>query len=452
MRGVFTAAAALGLGPTRALDMLEKMGGSALAQSATAKGFRAVHMVLGNGGVSRMTQVIPVPFTVKTPNANFALDSAAKYASANLPNGNDLFQRIVGGQTLFANKPWTAFVAGVSNAHSRFSAFAQNPTNIVNGLQLFSAGTVLQQAQAALVPMVSVSGIAPALAPSPAGAASAAQVASATAFTGLFSSAASQLMTRLSPMQNQALFSQYYTAFLGLAQWGDKATYTRAKSDAKVSLGLVVKNLAAQLQPAAGQASMWVNGSTLVATQAEFRNMTESLIVTMKAMSLGLCSTVIIEGIRDDPHGQFAKSAAQYMEEADVLGAMFNSFLVESGKLNEPGSSAKLGDRVVITVSGDTMKNSANRSGWPDNNPHNTLWVQGQGLTKPGWIGGATPTARINWNPATGAQDAAQPTANCTSAAVLATLYAISGGNKDAVRQFSNQEFSGAVIANLLGT
>lgn len=46
---------------------------------------------------------------------------------------------------------------------------------------------------------------------------------------------------RLVPSTNQALFSQYYTAFLGLAQWGDKPTYARSQSDAKLALSLVVQ-------------------------------------------------------------------------------------------------------------------------------------------------------------------------------------------------------------------
>lgn len=47
----------------------------------------------------------------------------------------------------------------------------------------------------------------------------------------------------LAPSTNQALFSQYYTAFLGLAAWGDKPTYAGSKSDAKLALSLVVNEL-----------------------------------------------------------------------------------------------------------------------------------------------------------------------------------------------------------------
>src|ERR1700733_1769076 len=94
MRGVFTASAALGLGPTRALDMLEKMGGSALAQSATVRSLM-VNMILGNGAMSRATQLVAVPDAIKNFNAaNTALNPMAtgmpissRFQSVTIPSG-----------------------------------------------------------------------------------------------------------------------------------------------------------------------------------------------------------------------------------------------------------------------------------------------------------------------------------------------------------------------------
>jgi hypothetical protein len=63
VRGVLTASAALGLGPTRALEVLDQMGGSALAAEGCAKASRVVNLVAGNGGLAWFTLLWPVPRT-----------------------------------------------------------------------------------------------------------------------------------------------------------------------------------------------------------------------------------------------------------------------------------------------------------------------------------------------------------------------------------------------------
>jgi hypothetical protein len=106
-----------------------------------------------------------------------------------------------------------------------------------------------------------------------------------------------------------------------------------------------------------------------------------------------------------------------------------------------------------MTLSGDTTKDPFQRSGWPDGTPggSNMLFVQSAGWLQGGWVGDVNPNARINWDPATGKNDPNQPTGLCTSAACGAVLYAVSGGNKDAVRPYYNGPLDGVINQNLTG-
>ena len=54
--------------------------------------------------------------------------------------------------------------------------------------------------------------------------------------------------------------------------------------------------------------------------------------------------------------------------------------------------------------------------------------------------------ARMNWDPVTGALNAATPTAACTSAACGAVLYAVTGGSTDDVRQYYSAPLGNIII------
>jgi hypothetical protein len=451
IRGVFAAGAALGLGPLRALEMLEKTGGSALADQAAP--FYMVNIILGTGALARATVLWPVPMVVEQNQPDFAIDGRDRFQKAALQNGRTLYNRVVDGQPLFAKKPWTVFVAGVSNAHSAFPSFNGNSVQITqNGnANLFSAASQLQNALHALIPAIGVQngGQSPNYNPAVPGASAPSVVPNGSAMVGLFSSAASQLDSRLKPDSNQALFRQYHTAFLGLARWAGRPTYERVRGDVGTAMGLVTKNLASELAVKPGQVAQW--GGSIAQTDDRLRAITEVLIVTANAFRLGLTAQVTLPAFNDDPHGAFAGNPTELF---DGFGRSLQSFQGALDNTQDPVQSQKrVGDRLVMTLSGDTTKDPFQRSGWPDGTPggSNMLFVQSAGWLPGGWVGDVTPNSRVNWDPTTGKNDPNQPTGLCTSAACGAVLYAVSGGSKDAVRPFYNGPLDGITNQNLTG-
>lgn len=454
IKGVFAASAALGLGPTRAFDLLDQFGGSALADQANPN--LMVNLVLGTGSLARATVIWPVPMVIEQNQPNFAIDGPidSKFQLAKPMGGRKLYNRVVDGKPVFGERPWSVFLAGNSQAHSTFQTFNGNTTTITQGGQanLFSAAAVIQNALHALIPAIGVqrNGQNPNFAPAPAGTPAPSVVPNGQAMVGLFSSAASQLMSRLQPQQNQALFSQYYSAFMGLSKWADKPFYERVRTDARTALGLVVKNLATELAVKPNQVQQW--GGTIAQTDERLRALTEVLIVSANAFKLGLTAQVTVPAFNDDPHGAFAGNPTELF---DGLARVLQSFQGELDGIKDPvNPNKRLGDRLVMTISGDTTKNPFERSGWPDGTPGgmNLLFVQGAGHIPGGWFGDANPGGRTNWDPATGRNQGNVGNDVCSSAACGAALYAVANGSKDAVRQFYNGPLDGVINANLTGS
>lgn len=453
IRGVFAASAALGLGPLRALDMLEKMGGSALAEQA--KPYFMLNVVLGTGALSRATVIWPVRQVIEQNDPRYAIDGPVdtRFRKAALKNGRTLYNRVVDGKPVFESRPWTVFVAGQSQAHSTFQNFNGNTVQITQGgnANLFAASAAIQSALHALIPAIGVQrgGQNPIFAPAPAGTPAPSNVPDGRAMVGLFSSSASTLMSRLAPDNNRALFQQYYAAFLGLAKWAKHPAYDRVRTDVRTAMNLVVKNLASELQVKPGQVQQW--GGSIAQTDDRLRAITEVLIVTANAFRLGLTAQVTLPAFNDDPHGAFAGNPTELF---DGFARSLVSFQNELDNTQDPVMTSKrVGDRLVMTLSGDTTKDPFERSGWPDGTPGgmNLLFVQGGGHIPPGWFGDVNPNGRVNFDPTTGNNNGNVPTADCTSAAVAAVLFAVSGGNKDAVRQFYSGPMDGVINANLTG-
>lgn len=455
MRGVFTASAALGLGPTRALDMLEKMGGSALAQAATNRSLM-VNLILGNGAMSRATQLVAVPNAIATFNAgstslNPMTTGAAissRFTDIKPASGKPHFSRIIDGKPFSEKKPWTVFVSGQSQAHSNFPAFNGNVATVtMNGnVSLFSAAAKLQTSLHSLVPAIGIQrgGMSPNYNPASPGSPALSAVTDQNAMVGLFASAASQLMNRLGDPAHQNLYSQYYTALLGLTRWAGKPTYSTSAKDAQTALSLVVQNLGNQLKVQPGQAATWAG--PLVATDNRMQPVVETLIVTSNAFKLGLTPHVTFGGFFDDPHGAFA---GQPDDLFDGLGRSLDSFQKYLDTVPDPVVAGKfLGERLVMTISGDTIKNPHQRNGWPDGAPGgaNLLYVQGAGKLPGGYFGDIMTNARMNWDPMTGDNNAAVPTTTCTSAACGAVLYAVTGGVADDVREYYSAPLGATII------
>jgi len=457
---VITASAALGLGPTRALEMLQEMGGSAMAQSAIVKN-RTVNIVGGTGAHAWFTMLWPAPKVISTFNSAFAYDDpakAVKSTSAAL-GGRSLYTRMsAGGKALWStygdSKLVTAMVCGNSSAHSIAATNTLSiPDGVGGAVGLYAGQAAIQSTLKALVPVIGIKfggtdmpyGNAP-------GKPNAASVANASAMVGLFSSAASRLANRLSMPANQATFGLYHKAFLGLTRTANAVTYSRALGDSRVAVDLLAQNLGNQLKPAANQVQQWCAGpgqSPVNPQKQSISDLAEALIVTANAFKLGLTAQVNIPFANDDPHGAFADPAAAGMT-ANQMANIFESFMAELAKSNDPSPDAagkKLSDTVVMTFSGDTPKEPFVASGWPDSTPsgRNWIYVMSQGRLKPGWFGDLSPGKATDFDPATGSLVTGTiPGNTILDGALGGIIFATTGGDDRAVRDIvANANFMG---------
>ena len=140
IKGVFAASAALGLGPTRALEMLDEIGGSALAAGAINAN-RTVHIVGGDGGFAWYSLLWPVPGTMTELLTNNTvpfdgLDKATKIASGALED-RTLWHRNVNGKPLWSNfgdkKLVTAMLCGTNIGHETAPKNPGNSNTIPTG-------------------------------------------------------------------------------------------------------------------------------------------------------------------------------------------------------------------------------------------------------------------------------------------------------------------------------
>ena len=446
IKGVLATSAALGLGPTRALEVFDQLGGSALAQSAAALK-NSVNIIGGTGGGSWFQLLFPVPRVIKTFNPAFAYDDPTKaMAVTGIDGGRELYMRkLPSGQRLWANhgvnKYVSALTCGAPNAHEVApvtSGTSTLPNGVGGPINLFAGMSAIQTSLKATVPTIGIKfnntdmpyGRAPGAAPQ-------SSVADAASMISLFSSAASQVMSRLMTTSNQAAFDLYYKAFQGLTKTSTRATFARAFTDAKVAENLLAKNLRALLQPTANQSSIWMGG---LAGNEKVTAMADSLIVTANAFKLGLTAQVSIPVFNDDPHGAFG-SLANVTNVADATANVLQSFLDELKKTNDPNVPGKtLADNVIMTFIADTWKDPFTASGWPDGYTANVNWVyvMSQGLIKPGWFGEVRPDGSTRYDPATGALAAGTPEPVMRSGAMASILYAASGGDKRRVNDFYN--------------
>lgn len=454
IKGVLAASAALGLGPTRALDQLERMGGSALAEEACTAACRSVNIVAGTGGLAWFTLLWPVPQVAEQKQGGYAYDDFAKIGRVmGTPEGHPLYARLVDGKPLWdkfgPRKRVSAVLTGVDETHKA----APERNNVTSGnVQLYAATGVLQNSLQTLVPVISINQAGTIMRYGPAqGAPPRAAVSGADEMVGLFSSAASRLQTRLGNAQNRTLFEQFHKAFLGLTRTAAHPLYQRAYADARVATALLAQNLGDVLRPKAEQMKRLVPDSNIPGGRAaRIQDLAQRLIVTANAFRLGLTGQVIIPAFNDDPHQAFDQGFAGPV--ADALARVFEGFMEELDSANEPlcmAAGRRLSDNVVITVSGDTTKNPFASGGWPDGAPGNAHWiyVMSNGFMKPGWFGRVTPGGRTNFNPQTGALQDGVSNDTATDASLSAVMYAVARANDRLVRSFSSADYAGLVVA-----
>lgn len=468
VKGVVTTCAALGLGPTRALEILDKLGGSALAAEYTPR--YTVHIVFGTGSFSWLTLLFPAPKVISTfQQGVYAYDSPSKVDMMTVAGSRQLAVRKVPmtGKRLWEGygdkKLMSAFVVGRPVAHD-VSELNTNtlPGGVGGSVQLMAGTAAIQVALKTLVPAIGINfnnrsmpyGTAP-------GAPAQSNVTSTDGMISLFSSSASQVITRLqsnpdmSESDRQKAFQYYYTAFIGETKGSQNPTRQRAFSDSRVAVNLLAKNLRTELQDKPGQKEMWSNNVDKVFPFAQ------ALIVTANAFRLGLCAQVSIPGPNDDPHPAFADgTGASAGRIADGYATALQYFMDTLATVDSPlHPGKKISDSVVITMGGDTPKNCFVADNWPDGTPggSNQVYVMSQGLCKPGWFGDLSPGAKKLFNPASGAllntnTDLGATTEDIVRNGVMASiLYATTGGDDRRARDFYTGDYGGLINASLTG-
>ena len=458
IKGVLATSAALGLGPTRALEVFDQLGGSALAQAAmTAK--NSVNLIGGTGGGSWFQLLFPTPRVIKAFDPSFAYDDPTKATQVTgIDGGRDLYVRkLASGKRLWedygTNKLMSVLTCGAPNAHEVApvaSLTSTLPNGVGGSVGLFAGLSAIQTSLKTTVPSI---GIKFNNTDPPYGAAAGAPppstVADAGSMISLFSSAASQVMTRLMTSSNQAAFDLYYKAFQGLTKTSSIATFSRAFTDAKVAENLLAKNLRTLLQPATGQNATWMGG---LPGNEKVSAMADALIVTANAFKLGLTAQVSIPVFQDDPHGAFG-SIANVTNVADATANVLQSFLDELAKTADVSNPGKtLADAVIMTIIADTWKDPFTASGWPDGYAANVNWiyVMSQGLIKPGWFGDVRADGSTRFDPATGMLSPNVPEPVMRSGAMAAILYACTGGDKRRVNDFYNASSYDGIINAVL--
>ena len=455
IRGVVSASAVLGVGPTRALEVLDRLGGSAMAEEACAPAARSVNIVAGDGGFAWFTLLWPVPALLEAPVAGQALDDPGRIAKVIADKGHPLYARKVDGKALWENlgprKLVSAVVSGRAIVHDAApdGGTTTLPEGVGGAVQLFAGQGALQQSlSGVLVPVIAIRnpkkpmayGRSPGAPPAPA------VVGGADEMVSLFSSAASRLAGRLERPENRELFEQFQSAFVSLARTADRKTYQRAYRDSHVAVSLLGQNLADVLRPDPAIVARWCGAALGDPKVAE---LARALLVTANAFKRGLTSQVILPAFYDDPHGAFG-DVGRVSRIADGTARVLQSFLDDLSTVDEPlcmGKGRKLSDNLVLTVSGDTPKTPFVASAWPDGPPGGANWiyVMSNGYMKPGWFGSVNPNGKTHFDPSTGAEAAASESA-ITSASSAAILYSVIKGDDRRVREFFPGEYRGLVI------
>jgi len=435
------AGAALGVSRAGILDVLERTGGRGIADAAAASTTkRSVHLRGVNGGLAW--------FQLLWPHNDIALARDTNpQIPFHLPGAHRTVAGTGGTLTLCTDSPFAAlpperqmtmFMAGSNEAHTN------KPFSIaraLNGNSLFAIAAVLQGGNPGVVPVIAVDDSEYGTAP---GAPGAAVVPTGGDIVGLFNSAASRAGGLLATTQHADLYRARYATLAALNRAADRSTTRAAYATGRSAARFLGTNLAARLgvQPADEQ-RYGIDGTM----RPEIADIGRTLIIAAKAFEMGLTSSVILPGLRDDPHQAFADPAG-LRQSTTGLQKVLDGFLADLATKTDSVTGEKLSDAIVITIDGDTPKTPLDRNNWLDDTPSNANWmyVYGGGQLRTGWFGGIDRTgATTGFNPATGAPATYNGDLQA-QAACAAVAYAIARGNLRAVQDFSRLDISGLVV------
>ncbi len=440
MKWSLAAGAAFGLPQWKVFEVLEMTGGKALADDAScATTNRSVHIVAGRGGFAWFTLLWPHNDIAAARNSSFAWHAIGEEMMA-----EDTHKPLTLGphtpwQSLPGGRQVTCLMGGTNETHTNTPATTER-VSMNNGL--FATCAAIQTASPTVVPVIAVDD-----APyrGAEGSPRVARVGSANDIVSLFNAAASRAGGLLSNPQNAELYSNAYSAFLSLRAAAGRETMRAGHAAATRSAQLLGQNLADRLRPTDEDFARY---GIDAGSRTENRNLARGLIVTAKAFSLGLTSSVILPAFRDDPHGAFA-DMGNLTNTVSTLQRTLDAFMGDLDAVDDPTcSGTSIGDNTVISIHGDTPKNPLQRANWPDGTPGNANWtyVLGAGYLKTGWFGGINRGGNVTtYNPTTG-EDSGSNTGNTAESSAAAVTYCVARGDMRRVNDF----YSGADINGLV--
>ena len=435
LRWVSVMAAGLGIERARYFEVLHGLGGNALAQSAATKTRKSIHLVAGSGGLANFTLAFPHPHAAKTANANYSLPAPG---SGKLAPETDHPLYYVEGSP-FQGKPKqqqiSAFLCNTNQTHRN------DPISVVGGGNTLIASCAAIQAEtAAILPAIVVNNAA--IFGTAEGAPGAATVPNANEIVGLFDSSASRGLLAMDKIGNADNMAQLHSALSALNRASRSKTTERAFRSSKTAVDLLGKVLADQIRPTPAQLALYGYSTAVPRVQT----LIEATVAALNAMGLGLTRMLALPAFNDDPHGMFAGGDQRAMETAVSIGKYFDGIIAHGSTIADPDDpSKKLSDTLIMTVTGDTMKQPFDRDNWGDGTPggSNVMYVWGQQFVKKGWFGGFHDGEQpMAFNPTTGenvARDAmgAVSGAAAFSAAASAVAFAVAGGDKRRIDNFT---------------
>jgi hypothetical protein len=261
---------------------------------------------------------------------------------------------------------------------------------------------------------------------------------------GLFNSAASRAGSLLATTSHADLYRAQYATLAALNRAADRSTTRLAYATGRSAARFLGTNLAEKLAVQPVDEQRYGIDATM---RKEIADLGRTLIVTAKAFQLGLTSSVILPGLRDDPHQAFNDMAALRVSTTG-LKKVLDGFMADLASRTDSVTGARLSDDIVITIDGDTPKTPLDRNNWLDDTPANSNWVYvyGGGKLKTGWFGGVDRTgATTGFDPATGAPKAYDGDLQA-KAACAAVAYAIARGDLRAVQDFSRMDIAGITV------
>lgn len=426
------AGAALGVSKAGVLDILEKSAGKGLAFAASEMATcRSMHLFAGNGGFAWFQLLWPHTDVALANNPNFSWHKPGQAVAVQgtrkpLVRGPDTPH-----QNLPPSRQWTAFMAGANETHTGDATSMAT----LGGNKITAVIGALQSGAPSVIPSVVIGnlgyGTAPG-SPQPTG------VGQAAGIVDLFNSAASRAGGLLSNARDSNLYKAHYDAFAQLNRAADRSTTKQSYITASGAAQFLGTNLAARLAITAEDLTKYgINGNT----RGNVRRIGEAMIIAAKAFEMGLMNSIVLPAMNDDPHNAFNGGVGA--RDVDVVPAqlktIFDAFFADLTTRVDTATNRALIDDFVMSIWGDTPKNSLNPGGWPDGTQQGSNWmyVWGGGHLFSGWYGGIDRNGNVRGFDANG-NDAPYNGANCARFATASLAYAVAKRDDRLISQFAN--------------